>query len=459
MKYAPAGRILERFRASNAFVRGIRGPIGSGKSTACVVEILRRAHLQKPGPDGKRRSRWAVIRNTYPELKTTTIKTWHAWVPPEWGQWQAEGPPTHRVQEGDLDIEVMFLALDRPDDIRKLLSLELTGAWVNEAREVPKAVLDGLTGRVGRYPSTLQGGPSWFGVMLDTNPPDSDHWWYKLAEETKPNGFEFFAQPAGDSKGAENLANLPPGYYERAKAGKDEDWIRVYVRGDYGFVRDGKPVWPDYRDNVHCAEIAPIPGLPIRVGIDFGLTPAAVFSQRSMTGQWRVLGELVAEDMGAKRFGEMLAAELRSRYGAHEVDAVGDPAGDNRAQTDETTPFQILRSEGVQARPAPTNDPVIRVEAVSSALRRLIDGAPGFIVSPSCRVLRKAMSGGYCYRRIQLSGAERFMDKPDKNQFSHVADALQYALLGGGEGRALVRRPEWQIAAPAPVSDYSPFEW
>ena len=399
-------------------------------------------------------------RRTYPELKTTTIKTWHAWVPPEFGEWQAEGPPTHRLNMGDLECEVMFLALDRPDDIRKLLSLELTGAWINEAREVPKAVLDGLTGRVGRYPSALQGGASWFGVMMDTNPPDSDHWWYRLAEETKPEGFEFFAQPAGDGPDAENLPNLPAGYYERTKAGKDPDWIKVYVRGDYGFVRDGKPVWSDYRDNVHCRDVAPNPGLPIRVGLDFGLTPAAVFTQRGLTGQWRVLAELVATDMGAKRFGEMLGAEMRGRWAGYEFLTTGDPAGDSRAQTDETTPFQILRALGVDAKPAPSNDPVLRIEAVGDALRRMIDGEPGFIIDPSCRQLRKAMAGGYCYRRVQVAGSERYQDKPDKTMYSHVADALQYALIGGGEGRALVRRPAWEIAPPVQtVSDYSPFDW
>ena len=50
---------------------------------------------------------------------------------------------------------------------------------------------------------------------MDTNPPDTDHWWYKLREENCPTEFKFFRQPAGDSEGAENLDNLPEGYYEQ----------------------------------------------------------------------------------------------------------------------------------------------------------------------------------------------------------------------------------------------------
>jgi hypothetical protein len=106
--------------------------------------------LQKPGEDGVRRSRWAVIRKTYPELRSTTIKLWHRWVSPELGRRVDEGPPFHHIKMGDMGLEVLFVALDRPQNISKLLSMELTGAWVNEAREVPKPVIDGLTGRVSR---------------------------------------------------------------------------------------------------------------------------------------------------------------------------------------------------------------------------------------------------------------------------------------------------------------------
>ena len=74
----------------------------------------------------------------------------------------------------------IFLALDRPEDVKKLLSLELTGVWINEAREIPKSIVDACSMRVGRYPSMRDGGPSWYGVIADTKPPDTDHWWVYL---------------------------------------------------------------------------------------------------------------------------------------------------------------------------------------------------------------------------------------------------------------------------------------
>lgn len=456
LEYRNVPPTIAAFLASNAFVRGLRGPVGSGKSTACCFEIMRRAKDQAPASDGIRYSRWAVIRNTYPELKTTTIKTWHGLIPSSIGRWVDTGPPTHQLRFDDVSLEVLFLALDSPGDVGKLLSLELTGAWINEAREVPKAVLDALTTRVGRYPSARQGGPSWFGVIMDTNPPDTDHWWYRLAEEMHPVGFDFFAQPSGLSPEAENLANLPAGYYDRQVAGKTDEWVRVYVHGDYGFVQDGKPVVPEYRDQLHCKAFELDPRYPLVIGADFGLTPAAVIGQRVMGGQVRWRYELVTEDMGAKKFAGELKAFIASRLGDFEIEKfVGDPSGDNRAQTDETTIFQILRAEGLPFQPAQTNDFTIRRDAVGHGFSRLIDGEPACIIHPDCKTLRKGLMGGYHMRRIQVAGAERYQDKPEKNSFSHVCEAQQYGMLGLGEGRAIIRRPASHVQRPRVITSYN----
>jgi hypothetical protein len=460
INYRPPGPVSRAFLESSAFVRGIRGPFGSGKSTLCCVDVLDLSLRQRPGPDGKRRTRGAIVRQTYPELKTTTIKTWHGIIPPNIGSWTDQGPPTHLLQSDDLDCEVMFIALDSSADVKKLLSMDLTWAWINEAREVPKAVIDGLTARVGRYPSAAQGGPSWFGVLMDTNSPDTDHWWYTLAEKDASNElgrqliestvqaeaalraegllrpdqplFEFFSQPGGLTAGAENAENLPAGYYHRLMAGKSEDWIKVYVHGEYGFLREGRPVYPEYADHLHCAKQKLIPAAgEATVGLDFGLTPAATFSQRLVNGQLITFHELVTTRMGAKNFALELAPEL-ARYPQCIWDIVGDPSGSDAAQTDEQTVFQVLRANGINARPARTNDFMLRREAVGNALTRLVDGQPAVLISPTCPKLRKALAGGYCLKRVQVSG-EKYRDKPDKDMNSHVAESQQYAFLELGE--------------------------
>ena len=446
LKYEPAGPIIRAFHKSDAFVRGIMGPIGSGKSTACVLEILRRAQMQTPGPDGVRRSRWAIIRNSYPELRTTTLKTWNDWAPPEYGRLTQDSPITHKIKTAELDMEVLFLALDRDEDARKLLSLELTGAWVNEAREVPKAIIDALTGRVGRYPAARDGGATWSGIIMDTNPPDSEAWWYALAEQDTPPEWDFLRQPAGDGPDAENLPNLPARYYERAKAGKDEDWIKVYVRGEYGFLMEGKPVFPMFRDRTHVAAepLEPVEGVPLLLGVDFGLTPAAVIGQKLVDGRWLIIDELVSADCGIGRFGETLSSYIKRTYPDHVVQAGwGDPAGQQRAQTDERTAMEVLKLKtGWKWRPAPSNDFTMRREVVVASLDRLVDGNPGFLLSPRCASLRKGFSGGYHFKAVRSANGAQFHDRPAKNAFSHPHDALQYLLLGGGEHHVVMQRAD-----------------
>ena len=221
-----------RFLRSSAFVRLIVGPIGSGKSSGCVLEILRRAREQRPGPDGIRRTRFAIVRNTYRELRDTTRKTFEQWIPAPLGEWR-EQDFTFTMQFSDVHCEVLFRALDRPEDVKKLLSLELTGCYFNELREIAKPVFDGMQGRVGRYPAAKDGGASWFGVWGDTNPMPTGHWAYRLFVKALPEGFELFEQPDGLGLDAENTENLPAGYYARLVAGKDKEWIDTYARGLY----------------------------------------------------------------------------------------------------------------------------------------------------------------------------------------------------------------------------------
>ena len=183
-----AAQTIAEFHRSDAFIRGVRGPMGSGKSVGCVMEMVIRAHQQAPDRYGKRKTRWAAIRNTYGELKTTTLKTFSAWVPESIAPVNRGEPMIARMvlrlpDHTTVDMEVVFLSMDKPADIGKLKSMDLTGVWLNEASELDKSILDMATGRVGRYPEKKDGAIfTWAGVIMDTNSMDDDHWWYGLAE-------------------------------------------------------------------------------------------------------------------------------------------------------------------------------------------------------------------------------------------------------------------------------------
>jgi len=72
----------QAFMASDARMRVLNGPVGSGKSVTCCFEIIKRASEQKPNAQGIRKTRCIVIRQTVRQLVDTTIKTYLDWFAP-----------------------------------------------------------------------------------------------------------------------------------------------------------------------------------------------------------------------------------------------------------------------------------------------------------------------------------------------------------------------------------------
>lgn len=484
----PPGPVASAFMSDGSFVRGIRGPVGSGKSVTCCVELMRAAMGQEPWK-GLRRTRFAVIRNTNPELRTTTIKTWRDWFGDDWGRFKWSAPYTHeiRFQLPDrtmVESEVIFLALDKAADVKKLLSMELTAAFVNEAREVPKDVVDAVTMRVGRFPSEKEGGVTRKFVIMDTNSPDDDHWWaimsgeveppeYMTEEErtllVRPSNWRFFTQPPAmfetlgergkllgyrinpERENAFREVRMPDGsvvgvglradYYENMVIGKTRAWANVYVLNKYAALVEGRPVYPTFRRDAHVAaqRLVVNKAQPVIVGVDFGRTPAAAFLQQVPGGGWRLIHELMAKNMGAKRFANLFKQEIaRLGWSDCQFEIFGDPSGDDMVQSDETSPMMMMRNAGVPVREAATNDPSVRIEAVEQLLDRLIDGVPALLVSPHCVVAIAGFEGAYHYRRKATSG-EHYEPKPDKNRHSHVHDAIQYGVSSKGEAIRILR--------------------
>lgn len=470
--YTPSGPIAAQFHASPAFFRGLRGPIGSGKTVACCYELWNMAMQQQPSPvDGWRRTRWAVVRQTYRQLETSTMRTWQAQFPERiFGKMKMSPPFRHIItnEAQRFQMEVWFLALEDESNVRDLLSTEWSGFFLNEAREFPKGLVDNIISRARRYPEMEHGGPTRPGIVADTNAPAEDHWWPILAGDTpcpehwppeqvalyvKPDGWEFFSQPAAVleirrgtmvvgyevNPKAENLHNLHPDYYSQQTQGKEKDWIDVYLRNIYKTIKAGKPVYPEYAQDTHLSKVPIKPNKLLKsfIGADFGLTPAAVLIQRVPTGQYQIVREWVSMDLTIPLFAEWVVRELGELgYGPEDYEGWGDPAGDQRDQKGDTA-FAICRAQGLHLSPAPTNDPSIRVGAVSGLLTRMIAGKPAMVVSSNCSYIHNGFLHGYHYRRYRLH-AEKYEEKPDKNIYSHIHDALQYAALGAGEGRKLL---------------------
>ena len=430
--YTPSPTIL-RFMQDDSKMRVLCGCVGSGKSVGSSFEVIRRASQQEPNASGVRKTRAAVVRETARQLQDTTIKTFLDWFPPGVCGTYMRTTKTYFFKVGDVECEVMFRALDDSDDVANLNSLELSFAWFNECRDIHPDIIDAMSKRIGRFPSAKDGGPTWYGMWGDTNPPTMDTWWYYQMEKLSPvdgvstndNGWAVFKQPSGRSQEAENIDNLPEGYYDTQ--GRSEDYIRVYIDGEYGLSLSGMPVYKYFKPDYHMArqKLRHINNgiRPIVIGMDLGLTPAAVIGQLDPRGRALVYAECVSFDMGVQRFVRtMLKPLLFERFAGAPVLVVVDPAGIQRAQTDERSAVDIIKAEGMRVMPARTNSVSARVNAVDEFLMRQVDGEPAFLLDPGCTQLKAAMMGGYRYK-------PKGDGDIDKNKASHVAEALQYLCL------------------------------
>lgn len=448
LKYQPGGRTLQAFHDDPSEHRLIIGPLGSGKTSSAIVECLRWSSDIPPMHDGVRRSRGLVVRNSLVDLKSTTIKDWESIVPDRIGRMNRQPPITcrlnHRLQDGtQVDAEVMFIGYDQFGDIRKIRGLQLTWAWIDEAKELPGDVVDYILSRTGRYPRRRDLRDYRSGSVLTSNAPALDEW---LADRAlnPPEGWGVHIQPGAvyrrDNRWhvnpeAENLENLKRGYYESNLVGKSEDWIRANLANEFVFLADGRPVHPDYSQRMHMVdyEFDPVPGVPIRLGVDWGRTPALVAVQ-SLPQGYRVIDEFVTDNMSVFRFSEEAMRYLSRRYDGFDfTSGWGDPAGTSYTQTRDESCFDVMNARGFNIAPAPSNDLDLRVSAVDRVLTRVSGGEPAILVSARCRVLNKGLSGAYRFRRLSTSGGARFADKPEKGPESHVCEALQYLLMGEGE--------------------------
>ena len=122
-----------RFMKSQAFGRLILGPVGSGKTTSCIMELLRRAIEQAPAADGLRYTRFTVVRQTLRQLLDTVVKDCRQWLEEGgMGAWKISDK-TFYLDFGDVRSEWVFIPLEDQADQARLLSMQLTAAWLSEA--------------------------------------------------------------------------------------------------------------------------------------------------------------------------------------------------------------------------------------------------------------------------------------------------------------------------------------
>ena len=478
-----AGTKVAEFVTSSRSVDVLQGPLGSGKTKALCARIMRHAMEQIKSPvDGLRHTRFAIVRNTMPDLRRTTIRSWLELFPEErYGRFVWGAVMQHIIRIDDIDLIVDFLSLDKDEDIRKLRSTEYTGIAFNELAFIIRELFIEARSRL-RYPPPEHGGPNpWRGVIADTNAPDEDHWLGMMTGQVEPpigtppdemasyqwpKEWGFLMQPPAliekrDERGlvvgyginpqAENLQNLPKGYYdEQLQGAPSKAWIDSRLMNRVALVVEGQPVWPMFRREFHVAResLKPVDSHPVLVSLDFGrVFPAALFGQE-IGDRIYIQYEMLGFNEPASVFAPKVKRFLTQHYAGFDVQFVGDPKGSDKGQQTEQSSYDIFNAHGMKVTRAPVkqNNIELRTEAVAYALNDNPSGVNRLVISPLCRSLIVGMAGRYHLVREETGELI-----PKKDKWANLCDCLQYWVLFKGDGRRMIGLNPIGIAAPTRV--------
>ena len=428
--YTPTPTIKEFIKwylPNKLFYEYIVGPVGSSKTTGLFFKLVYMAQLQQPDINGIRRSKAVIVRNTLPQLKDTTIASWNRWFQEGVaGNWKLT-ENKFILKFNDVECEVLFRPLDSPEDVARVLSLEVTFAIIDEFVNIPRDIIEALSGRLGRYPTNCTN----FGMWAASNPDTEDNWWYDYLYKSLPGNARYFVQPSGLSPDAENLSNLPQGYYINICEGKSDAWIKQFVDAEWGFSAVGTPVVSTFHADMHISKSKLIynPQLPLIIGTDPGLGGSAlIFGQEDLHGRLLVLGELIQQGYGAKRLiQERLKPYIRQNFSEIKQDQITiapDPAAANRAQTDERAVIDDFK-KFFRVSIETNNRTAKRLDAIEHYTTRLTDIGPALLIdAEKCPILTRALKGGWRYIFDPKKGMTK--PEPEKNQYSHPGDAFGY---------------------------------
>lgn len=411
----------------------MRGPIGNGKSVLMCMYIVHKSQQQKvieiteKGRTFKVRwSKWLIMRHTLKSLEETLMETWDQWFGDKtrWVTNPIEGRYEDYAPDGILTrIDFVCYASASRGIMNDLQSLDLSGAWINEAVQCPYRVIAKVFSRLKRFNPSPLGGEKLtpFHVIMDTNAPNETNWWRDKEEVEQPDGWLFFVCPPAvleerDEKTgkivyvpndvehalkhhrrpAENVKEIDGGYHEGFSywmdmiSVLDEDDVRMLLENKFGLSMAGMGIVSDlwipsrHRLPETADEVKFKRGLPVVGGFDCGRTPAALLGQMLPNGKMSLMREATTWDQrlnngrgGLDRmdviqfFDEKLLPVLANYfdYPNCSLTLFADPAGKNYNEVVSMSAIQrLIRERGVNVIPCD------KVKALDSGVMDITNG-------------------------------------------------------------------------------------
>lgn len=400
------------------------GAIRGGKTFAGIIALLL---LCKKYPGSK----WAIVRDSLPTLKRTTIPSFWKVCPKSFVQEYHQGDQRVTMRNGS---QILFFPENFVDDkeLNRWKGLEVNGFLLEEVNELQKAARDKAIERAGSH--VIRGGQTPKPLLLMTCNP-ANNWvkseYYDTWKEgtLKPNQLyipsRIWDNPHIPADYIENLKSLPRYEYE------------VFVEGKWDIqVRTGGEFYKQFNIDRHVAEVDYRPELPLHISFDFNVRPYMTCTVWQLEGKhtWQIDEICLGSPNNTT---EATCIEFLKRY-PHPLGLFlyGDPAGkaeDTRTQAgwnDYAIINQKLGHLMPHQRVAPKAPPVAMRGNFINAIFR--EGYEGISVSihPKCentvadyQNLQEAADGGKAKTKTRdpKTGVSY-------EQYGHTSDANDYFL-------------------------------
>lgn len=407
----------KRFIESKAQADLFACRMGEGKSAALAWAVWYHTR-HNPG------ARWAVVRDTWENLRDTTQQEFFKWFPPGiFGDYKASEKKFVWKPETGLEGEILFMGMDDPDDASKLQSRELAGVALDEP--APAAESGGIDELIFDIAISRlrQPGMNWYAVKLAENNPDETHWTYRKFVDPGTEGFVCW-----QTSEAENLRNLPEDYYEKiAQAWAHRpDLKRRFLEGKFGFQQIGRAVTPEWSSELHLTGyLEPVRGCDLILSWDGGLNPTCVVCQVTPLGDALILEAHVGENIGMyELITQIVKPRLASVYEGFRWRHTGDPnlESPEQSSSQNSAALVIQRSLGGPFIAGPISEDA-RTEPLRALLGRQRSGRGVLQVDRyNAKAVWHALRGGWHYhvdRNGNIGGIV-------KDEHSHPGDCMGY---------------------------------
>lgn len=279
--------------ACNSRFQLFSGGFGSGKTTACN---LKGQTLSAIFPNNM----GVVIRQTYPDLRDTTRKSFFEILNPDWIRYWKEA-------ENALTLKNNSVILFRHFENGKIkVGSSLGWFFIDQAEEADEEIFRGLVGRLRRPVPARYG-------MLAMNPNGQD-WQFKLFDKARKENNPDYS--VFDSTTYDNELNLPPGYIQDMVRNFPPEWIERFVMGKWNKMSG--LIFHEFDEDAHMVDPFDIPHDWIKCrGMDWGVDAPAtcLFVAQNPNGDYYVFDEYGDREKTAEEHSHAILKQSRT-YGA-----------------------------------------------------------------------------------------------------------------------------------------------